>query len=72
MRFVPLGVVDGISEEQRALLAAPEHRSAPAERVADRVGRIEIEFPTGVRVRAEGLVNEKALSRVLRALKGVV
>jgi transposase len=72
VRFVPLGVVDRLSEERPALLAAPERPLATNERLAEGVGHIEIEFPAGIRVRADGLVNEKALSRVLRALKGVV
>ena len=71
-QFIPIGVVDRLSEEQLALLGAPERPSATSERSAGRVSRIEIEFPTGVRVRADGVVNEKALSRVFRALKGVV
>jgi transposase len=68
VQFVPIGVVDRLSEE----LPAAERGLAQNERLADRVSRIEIEFPNGVRVRADGLVNEKALSRVFRALKGVV
>ena len=72
VQFVPIGVVDRVSEQPPALLSAPERPSAPNERLVDRVSRIEIEFPNGIRVRADGLVNEKALSRVFRALKGVV
>ena len=70
--FVPLRVVDRIGEQRQALLAAPERRSTPAERLADRVGCIEVEFPNGVRVRANGLVNEKVLLRAFRALKVAV
>jgi hypothetical protein len=33
---------------------------------------IEFDLPTGVRLRVDALVNEKALRRVLQALKGVV
>ena len=71
MQFIPIGVVDRVSEEQPALLAGPERPLATNEGLADRVSCIEIEFPNGIRVRADGLVNEKALSRVLRALEGV-
>ncbi len=35
-----------------------------------RVGLIEIELGTGTRLRVDAFVNEKALSRVLRAMKG--
>jgi len=33
---------------------------------------IEIELPDGIRVRVNAFVNEKALSRILRAMKGLV
>jgi len=72
MRFVPLGGIDGPSERQPALLAAPECFSDVREPASVRVGHIEIELPNGVRVRVAGLVNEKALLRVFRVLKGVV
>lgn len=72
MQFVPIGTIDRPSEGRPALLASPEHPSGTNEQQADRVGAIEIELPTGIRVRVDGLVNEKALSRVFRALKGVV
>ncbi len=35
-----------------------------------RAGVIEIDLPEGVRVRVDAFVNERALSRVLRVLKG--
>jgi transposase len=72
MRFVPLGVIDGPGERQPALLAAPEHMSGGHEPRSAHVGHIEIELPNGVRVRLAGSVNEKALSRVFRVLKGVM
>ena len=40
-------------------------------RLAERVGVIEIDLPDGVRVRVDGGVNEKALRRVLAAVKGL-
>jgi len=69
MQFVPLGVFEGPGEKP-ALLAAPDHRPDVREPPAARVDHIEIELPNGVRVRVAGSVNEKALSRVFRALKG--
>jgi hypothetical protein len=33
---------------------------------------VEIELPTGARLRVDGHVNEKTLRRVLQAMKGVV
>jgi transposase len=71
MQFVPIGVIDRPSEARPALLAAPDLPPGTNEQ-ADRVSAIEIELPTGVRVRVDGLVNEKALSRVFRALKGAM
>jgi hypothetical protein len=38
--------------------------------LAERVGVIEIDLPDGVRVRLDSSVNEKALRRVLSALRG--
>ena len=71
VEFMPLGVIDGAGERP-ALLAAPDHPSGGREPSPARVGHIEIELPNGVRVRVAGSVNEKALSRVFRVLKGVM
>lgn len=68
--FVPVGVIDQTGEARPALLSAPEHRSPTNGHRQDRVSKIEIALPNGVRVRVDAMVNEKALSRVLRALKG--
>ena len=55
-----------------ALLAAPQAtRPEPPERRGsdDRVGMIELDLPTGARLRVDAFVNETALARVLRAMK---
>lgn len=39
--------------------------------LAERAGVIEIDLPGGARVRVDGSVNEKALRRVLSAVKGL-
>ena len=39
--------------------------------LAERAGIIEIDLPDGVRVRVDGSVNEKALQRVLSAVRGL-
>ena len=39
--------------------------------LAERVGVIEIDLPDGVRVRVDSSVNEKALRRVLSAVRGL-
>jgi hypothetical protein len=69
--FVPIGVIDGPHERQSALLAAADHPPGGREPPTAGVDHIEIELPNGVRVRVAGAVNEKALSRVFRALKDV-
>jgi transposase len=60
--FMPLG-----------LLGGPDHReSARSKRANDSgVGGIEIVLPNGTRLSVDASVNEKALSRVLRAMKDV-
>jgi transposase len=71
--FVPLGVVGHADNGTPALLAAPQtHRLEPPGRRGpeERVGMIELDLPTGARLRVDAFVNEKALRRVLRALKG--
>jgi transposase len=70
--FVPIGVIDGTREGRPALLTGPEHPSPTRGDREDRVSKIDIELPNGVRVRVNASVNEKALSRVLRVLKGAV
>jgi transposase len=72
--FIPLGVFGGSSHHDTAILA----QSQPPEPVSQRstrgsdggVGGIEIVLPNGARVSVDAFVNEKALSRVLRAMKG--
>jgi transposase len=73
--FIPIGVVGGIEEDQAA--ASPEPVSATARSAANRptssadCGMIEVELSNGARLRVDGLVNEQALCRVLRALKSL-
>ena len=70
--FVPLGVVaDATGDSLRVPMAAAAvcPRGAGLA-LAERVGVIEIDLPHGVRVRVDSSVNEKALRRVLSALRG--
>src|SRR3954462_8824937 len=67
--FVPLGVVGEADSAAPALLAPPEPPSSPRRGEA-RAGAIEIALPDGSRVSVDAFVNEKALSRVLRAMRG--
>jgi transposase len=65
VQFVPIGVLGGKASRGPALLASPELPPAPD----GKGGSIEITLPTGARVSVDAFVNEKALSRVLRAMK---
>jgi transposase len=70
VEFVPLGVLGEADNEAPAMLPAPEPPPSPQGGEA-RAGAIEIALPNGSRVSVDAFVNEKALSRVLRAMKGV-
>ena len=77
--FVPIGVFDRATDEGPAMVtinapadASPASRSRSAGRAAkldERPGVIEVDLPAGARVRVDAFVNERALRRVLRALK---
>jgi transposase len=69
--FIPLGVLGGSSHQDTAMLAQPEPGPPRPMRASDSgVGGIEITLPNGARVSVDAFVDEKALSRVLRAMKG--
>jgi len=72
MEFRPIGVIGRPSEAAPALLVASDPAPAMAGHRDERGGKIEIALPNGVRLRVNGLVTEKALSRVLRAVKGAL
>ncbi len=72
VKFVPVGVVAGKAPHRPVLLASLEPVSTPEPPSADgKGGSIEIILPNGARVSVDAFVNEKALSRVLRAMKGL-
>jgi transposase len=75
VKFVPVGVVAGKAPHRPVLLASPEPVSTPepppAEGKGGKGGSIEIMLPNGARVSVDAFVNEKALARVLRAMKGL-
>ena len=67
--FVPVGLVHG----SPALLAPPDPSPVPeppAVAAEGKAGSIVITLPNGARVSVDAFVSEKALSRVLRAMKG--
>jgi transposase len=67
--FIQLGVVTDATE-QLSLPAAPAAcPRGTGLSLAERVGVIEIDLPEGVRVRVDDHVSEKALRRVLAAVK---
>jgi transposase len=67
--FMPLGVLDDADGEAPAAL--PSLGSPRSLRRGDgKAGAIEIALPNGARVSVDAFVNEKALSRVLRAMRG--
>jgi transposase len=64
-------VVEGKTPPGPALLAPPAPAAAPELPPAGKAGSIEIALPNGARISVDACVNEKALSRVLRAMKGL-
>ena len=69
VEFVPLGVFGEAVDAEPPMLPPLER---PRSRLLgeSRTGGIEIALPNGARVSVDAFVNEKALSRVLRAMKG--
>jgi transposase len=73
MDFVPLGIVGETSGQRRPLLAPPTpERPQPPQASEAAAGMIEIALPNGVRICVGGSVNERALSRVLRAMRSAL
>jgi transposase len=65
--FIPLGLLGGSSPQAMVAQSEPPRPTRPN---GSGVGGIEIALPNGARVSVDASVNEKALSRVLRAMKG--
>jgi transposase len=75
LSFVPIGMLDRVQDEVTVPLCAdsePQPATSTSRASEGRAGMIEIELPTGARLRVDGEVNEKTLRRVLQAMKGVV
>jgi transposase len=62
VEFMPIGVLGQAVDEALPRSGAQQGRS----------GLIEIELANGIRLRVDALVNEQALSRVLRVMKASV
>ena len=72
--FVPLGIFGPDPNGERQPLLSPPARERPQQHQAGKgdAGTIEIALPNGARVCVDALVNEKALSRVLRAMRNAI
>ncbi len=72
VEFIPVGLIEGPASGGAAMSAPPDPEPVqqPPAGVC-KSGSIEIVLPNGARVSVDAFVNEKALSRVLRAVKGV-
>jgi transposase len=72
--FIPLGVFGESGHRDTAMLAQPQppkpEPSRPMRGSDAGVGGIEIVLPNGARLSVDAFVNEKALSRLQRAMKG--
>ncbi len=74
--FISAGIIEGPASCAMSVVvpAAPEREPDPAPPsapAADKTGAIEIMLPNGTRLAVDASVNEKALARVLRAMKGL-
>ena len=74
--FIPIGVVTAAPDGAPALIAGPAAATPPLRparqagvAIDRRVGLIEIDLADGTRLRVDAFVNERALQRVLTALK---
>jgi transposase len=72
VEFIAVGVIEGSATRGPSMLALPTPEPAPQPPSPEgKAGSIEIVLPNGTRVSVDAFVNEKALSRVLRAMKGM-
>jgi transposase len=71
VEFVPVGMI-GQAPDDPTPPAASEPPPPSCGHQGDTPGRIEIDLPSGARIRVDAQVNERALRRVLQALKGIV
>ncbi len=73
VEFVQIGIIGGPASGDATNLPRPSPEPVqPLLAGVGKAGSIEIALPNGARVSVDAFVNEKALSRVLRAMKGMV
>ena len=71
VEFVPIGLIGGPASGGANLPPLSPEGARPPPAADSRAGSIEIALPGGARISVDAFVSEKALSRVLRAMKGV-
>jgi transposase len=72
VEFVPIGPIEGPASSCAGSLSSPPPRPTHPPPAGDgKTGSIEIVLPNGTRVSVDAFVSEKALSRVLRAMKAM-
>jgi transposase len=73
-RKAAVAVASGIEPPEFLQLgvAGPPSADRPVVSTVSGAGMIEVDLPNGVRFRVDASVSEKALARVLRAMKGMV
>jgi transposase len=74
VEFIPAGVIEGPASRavSPAAPVEPEREPEPlSQSGSGKTGAIEITLPNGTRLNVDASVNEKALGRVLRAMKGL-
>jgi hypothetical protein len=70
--FMPVGVIEAPATRVPTMLALPTPEPAPQPPSAEgKMGSIEIALPNDARVSIDAFVDEKALSRGLRAMRGM-
>jgi transposase len=71
VEFLPVGVINGARPSSPPMLSPPCPEPAPQQPLPakGKAGSIEITLPNGTRINVDESVNEKALSRVLHAMK---
>jgi transposase len=68
--FLPIGVIGDPANEPRAMVPSLERPRSARRAAKVRAGAIEITLPDGSRVCVDTMVNEAALLRVIRAVRG--
>lgn len=71
VEFIPAGIIEGTPPPNSTLLPSPCPVPRRPVRAKSKAGSIEIVLANGSRVTVDAFVSEQALSRVLRAMRGL-